>query len=87
MSLSKRLYEEGYVGKIECKHPLLDVGERFTIDFGNQKNTQGPWEIVNNEDVPYYKCNRVLKNGTLSKSKSLDNYRRFHESQIYRALK
>ncbi|OCA85215.1 hypothetical protein [Pseudobacillus wudalianchiensis] len=87
MSLSKRLYEEGYVGKIECKYPLLDVGKRFTYDLSNIKIEHGTWEVVSNEQAPLYKCKRVLKNGKLSKSGSLENLRNFHESEIYRALR
>ncbi len=86
MSLSKRLYESGFVGEIECKYPLLEVGQRFTVNFGYQKNLVGTWEIVSNEQSPLYLCNRVLKNGNLSRSRSLDNYRRINESVIYRAL-
>lgn len=86
MSLSKHLYAQGYIGKVECKYPILHSGQRFVIDFGRQKNEQGTWEIVNNENAPLYKCIRVLKNGKLSKSKSLNNYRNFHELRIYRAI-
>ncbi|WP_144511621.1 hypothetical protein [Bacillus sp. FJAT-22090] len=86
MSLSKRLYEADYVGEITCKHPLLEKGERFTIDFGRQKNEQGTWEIVSIDGAPLYLCKKVLKNGSLSESDSLNNCRKFHESVIYRAF-
>jgi hypothetical protein len=87
MSLTKRLYEEGYVGKSECKLPLLSIGKRFTIDFGNRKITQGTWEIISNKNAPFYECRRVLKNGNLSKSSTVQNLRHFHESEIYRTFK
>lgn len=87
MSLSKDLYDRGYVGKIECKYPLLDQGVRFTIDFGRQKNEKGTWEILSNEDAPLYLCRRVLKSGKLSRSQNLGNHRKFNESCIYRAIK
>lgn len=87
MSLSKDLYERGYVEKLEYTLPLLDVGTRFTYHFGRQKNMQGTWEIVGNDNPRFYLCKRVLKNGSLTKSNSLENLRNFYESDVYRALK
>lgn len=87
MSLSKKLYEEGYNERFKCKLPILEVGQRFTIDYGYQKNLQGSWELICNKDAPFYLCSKVLKNDKLSKSISLDNCRRFFESNIYQAMK
>ncbi|CEG26020.1 hypothetical protein [Bacillus sp. B-jedd] len=86
MSLTKRALEEGFVGEIKCKRPLLDVGFRFSYDLSNVKITHGAWEIVSNEQAPLYKCKRVLRNGKISKGESLENLRNFYEAEIYRVL-
>jgi hypothetical protein len=87
MSFTKRAYEEGWRESSTCKQPLLEVGKRFSYDLSNIKITHGTWEIVSNERAPFYKCRRVLKNGKLSSSNSLENLREFYESTIYGTFK
>lgn len=87
MSLSKRAYEAGFVGEIRCKHPVLNVGQRFTTNYSNIKITHGTWEIISNKNAPTYTCRKVLKNGELSIDDTLKNKRDFNEYVIYQALK
>lgn len=87
MSFSKRAFGDGWRENPTCKQPLLEVGKRFSYNSSNVKITQGTWEIVSNELAPFYKCRRVLKNGKLSTSNSLENLRDFYESTIYGTFK
>ncbi|WP_042348232.1 hypothetical protein [Bacillus massiliigorillae] len=87
MSWTKRIYfDEGYRDKPKCKKALLNVGVRFEYFETRVKITHGTWEIISNEKAPYYLCRKVLKNGNLSSSKTLQNQRNFSESEIYRVL-
>lgn len=72
--------------KSECKYPVLDVGQKFFVDFGSQLALHGTWQVVENDEAPFYVCQRVFENGTVSRRKSADHRRKFFEGEIYRAL-
>ena len=69
-----------------CKHPVFPVGQNFVVDFGGQQSLHGTWQVVENDEAPFYLCKRVFKNGTLSKRRSANHRRKFFESEIHRAL-
>lgn len=71
---------------VECSYPVLPVGQNFVLDFGSQRTLHGKWQIVENEEAPFYLCSRVFDNGTVSRRKSADHRRRFFEAEIYLAL-
>nr|WP_172688856.1 hypothetical protein [Bacillus subtilis]APB62368.1 hypothetical protein pBS72_0990 [Bacillus subtilis] len=88
MSASKELYASmGWSQPLTKEDPIFEVGQRFTINYGCQKNLFGAWEIVDNIDSPHYLCVKVLKNGKLSKGKNLNCKRLFYVSDIKQALK
>lgn len=72
--------------RAECQYPVLPVGQNFVVDFGRQKALHGKWQIVVNDEAPFYLCQRVFENGTLSRRKSADHRRKFFEREIYLAL-
>lgn len=87
MSSSKNYYDSiGWSLSDVKEDPIFEVGQRFTKNFGYNKSERGTWEIVSVKDSPLYECVRVLKNGNLSKSKSLNNKRAFHVSTIKQSL-
>lgn len=72
--------------KVGCKYPVLPVGQNFIMDFGSQQALHGTWQVVENEEAPFYLCSRVFENGKLSRRKSADHRRKFFEAEIYLAL-
>ncbi|MEC0400787.1 hypothetical protein ACO0DA_05870 [Bacillus subtilis] len=88
MGASKELYTSmGWRQPLTKEDPIFEVGQRFTINYGCQKNLFGAWEIIDNNDSPHYLCVKVLKNGKLSKGKNLNCKRLFYVSFIKQALK
>ncbi|MFJ7647705.1 hypothetical protein ACIQ1H_09155 [Lysinibacillus sp. NPDC097279] len=88
MSLSKRSYESGYYRErnIEGIH-TFQKGQQFEITNCQSKSVKGIWEITNECDLKgMYYCNRVLKNGKLSKSFARKDFRVFGLHEIYNAL-
>lgn len=75
----------GWAERVKQKHPTLKVGNKFTIDSADIKVDIGSWEIVDNKGVPYYKCRRLLKNGTFA-TWSTRNERLLSERLIYENL-
>ena len=73
--------------KVGCKYPVLPVGQNFTVDFGSQQTLHGTWQVVENDEAPFYLCSRVFENGKVSRRKSADHRRKFFEAEIYLALK
>ncbi|MGM0918704.1 MAG: hypothetical protein ACQEWC_14125 [Bacillota bacterium] len=87
MNASKDLYTSmGWSQKVLKEDPIFEVGQRFTINDGSQKNLFGVWEIIDNNDSPHYLCIKVLKNGKLSKGRNLDCKRLFYVTIIKQAL-
>lgn len=80
-------FNENTSAKAGCKYPVLPNGQKFFVDFGSQQALHGNWQIIDNEEAPFYFCGRVFDNGTLSKRKSADHRRKFFEAEIYLALK
>ncbi|WFP05513.1 hypothetical protein [Bacillus velezensis] len=87
MSASKDLYASmGWSGPQKKEDPIFKVGQRFTINYGFQKNLKGTWEIINVSDSPHYECVKILKSGKLSKGTNLNCKRHFFVSFIKQAL-
>ncbi|QRV11500.1 hypothetical protein JR311_20060 (plasmid) [Bacillus velezensis] len=87
MSASKEFYASmGWSGPTQKEDPIFKVGQRFTINYGYQKNLKGTWEIINVDDSPHYKCVKVLNNGELSNGENLNCKRHFYASSIKQAL-
>lgn len=72
--------------KVECKYPVLSIGQNFIVDFGSQPALHGKWQVVDNAEAPFYLCSRVFESGELSRRKSADHRRKFFEAEIYHAL-
>lgn len=55
MSAAKDLYASmGWSQKVSKEDPIFEVGQRFTINDGSQKNLLGVWEIIDNNDSPHW---------------------------------
>lgn len=88
MSVSKNYYERfgwGDKTNVESKQPILEIGKQFKIEKANKKVDIGKWGIVDNSNVPFYNCRRVLKNGSFAPW-SVSNERTFSEEIIYNNL-
>ncbi|AVK84063.1 hypothetical protein C3943_10995 [Lysinibacillus sp. B2A1] len=88
MSLSKRFYESSYYreDKVDYNH-TFESGQRFEIINHSSKSVNGLWEVLKESNLQgSYFCNRVLKNGKLSKSDTRSNFRTFNSNEIYDAL-
>ncbi|WP_223635700.1 hypothetical protein [Planococcus sp. 4-30] len=86
MERFKKAPDKTTSAKVECKYPVLPVGQNFLVDFGSQQALHGKWQVVENTEAPFYLCSRVFDNGELSRRKSADHRRKFFEAEIYRAL-
>lgn len=86
MEISKKTSSNNTSENNACKHPILSIGQNFTIDFGKQQSLYGNWQVVENDKAPFYTCYRVLENGQLSRRRSADNRRQFFEAEIYYAM-
>lgn len=75
----------GWTEQARQKHPTLKQGFTFTVERASKKVDKGFWEIVENKSVPYYKCRRILKNGSYA-TWSTSNERILSESLIYANL-
>lgn len=85
MDTSKKTSSEDLVS-VQCKYPVLPIGQNFLVDFGGQPSLHGIWQIAENDEAPFYLCKRVFKNGTVSRKRSVDHRRKFFEHEIYLAL-
>ncbi|SCY30095.1 hypothetical protein [Lysinibacillus fusiformis] len=86
MSASKDYYAStGWSERVKQMHPILKVGFKFTVERATLKVDNGTWEIVDNKGVPYYKCRRLLRNGTFA-TWSTRNERLLSERLIYENL-
>ena len=93
MSASKRYYESnGWTGSPAPKteadnYYKFETGQRFIITDNYNKSKAGHWEVECESNLKgVYLCNRVLKNGSLSKSDARSNFRGFGAIEIYEAL-
>lgn len=87
MDPSKKGNDKATSVKVGCKYPVLPVGQNFIVDFGSQQTLHGKWQVVENDEAPFYLCSRVFENGKLSRRRSADHRRKFFEAEIYLALK
>lgn len=86
VDMSKKMHGKPASIQVECSHPVLPIGQNFVLDFGSKETLHGKWQVVENDEAPFYLCKRVFENGTLSRRKSADHRRKFFEKEIYLAL-